>query len=48
MDRYMINVVKKRSPSKAYVYCVYVGTKLVLQTRSVVAIGPWLKLQRAA
>lgn len=44
----MINVVKKRSPSNAYVYCVYEGTRLVLQTKSVVAIGPWLKLQRAA
>jgi hypothetical protein len=43
----MFNVVKKRSNSKDYIYCVYSGARLILQTRNVAAAHQWLKLNQA-
>jgi hypothetical protein len=43
----MINIVKKRSSSNEYIYCIYVDSLLVLQTRKIAAISPWMKLKEA-
>ena len=47
-DMIMIKIVKKRSPSRDYIYCVYVDSRLVLHTKRVAAVSPWLKLMQAA
>jgi len=44
----MITIVKKRSPSHDYIFCVYVDSRLVLHTKRIAAVGPWLKLMQAA
>ena len=44
----MIKIVKKRAPNRDYIFCVYVDSRLVLHTRRIAAVSPWLKLQQAA
>ena len=46
--RIMIKIVKKRSPSRDYIFCVYVDSRLVLHTKRIAAVSPWLKLMQAA